>query len=107
MEVSDTFILNPAQLLTKQERKKKEKASTENSVLDLSKLLYPLSLYFVLAQMESVSDVTSKKNQEYLPVSSTELHTVTLRHGTMPWSLLISVYAYNSMHYNARDETVS
>lgn len=104
MEVSDTVILNPAQLLTQQERKKeKKKASKENSVLDLSKLLYPLSLYFVLAQMKSVSDVTSKKNQWYLPVSSKELHTVTLRYGTMPWSLLISVCAHNSMHYNARD----
>lgn len=60
VDVSDKVILNPAQLLTKWEKKKK-KASTENSVLDLSKLLYPLSLYFVLAQMRSVSDVTSKK----------------------------------------------
>lgn len=59
MEVPDTAILNPAQLLTHTHTHKK--ASTENSVLDLSKLLYRLSLYFVLAQTHSVLDVTSKK----------------------------------------------
>lgn len=69
MEVSDTVILNPAQLLTQQERKKK--ASTENSVLDLSKLLYPLSLYFILAQMKSISDVTSKKKKSVVFTSFT------------------------------------
>lgn len=63
MEVLRHCYSEPCTVTHKMGKEKKKKASPENSVLDLSKLLYPLSLYFVLAQMKSVSDVTSKKNQ--------------------------------------------
>lgn len=61
-------------------------------MLDLSKLLHPLYSFTLDPGTNQIHfGHYLQGNQDYLLVSCKELYTVTLRDGTDPWSLLITV----------------